>query len=274
VEVCALSDDAGTRATQLAGDHFALTWVRLTGVAILSLSPHASIYLDCEDLTAVMPWKDDDTVVDSSEGADALSLWAAIVEGRLLLRVTAVIEGDRRCRPRIADADPLQATRMFDLSEQFHQNRNDLANSVFATYPEGVDPPEGNRPSPGVTVDADDDDDLLALQKAAELIQLVSVARVQPGVITVPWVCEQMGVGDTVGSIVGTGIVFSSYGEEGEQRLPDIVAVVTTPTETQFVLEDERMLEEMEAKKRGIFARAQVQHGGRGAAVAEALDKA
>lgn len=204
------------------------TWEKIPAGSVKLLDSEAGIYLDAEDLTKVFRQNDEEGV----------SLWEAYLNGVLRVRVTAVIAGDARLEPNL-DASlfgvPLAdcTSRLFDVAKRFKWASRSLANSQFR--PNGA--------SPAVSETSKCVDDLAEIQRYGESLLEVLSRRQIPASMTVPWITQDYSVGDSIASILGTGIEFWTIGPGGVQRFPDVVSLVFTRAETRVVTDDRRLLD-------------------------------
>ncbi|HOW19121.1 MAG TPA: hypothetical protein PLC79_08795, partial [Phycisphaerae bacterium] len=200
------------------------TWRRMTGTAARALESEAGIYLECDDLMTLMP-----------DGGD-VSVWEALVRGRLRVRVTAVIAGDARLTPNI-DAERFGppttsgCSRVFNVADRYHWASRQLANSQFRI----------GGPKEVAYQTTECRSDLAELQAFAGNVMAICTARQMPATLTIPWLATtDFSVGDCITGISGLGITFWTS-SLGGSRHPDIVGMVFGNTETRLILEDRRL---------------------------------
>jgi hypothetical protein len=209
------------------------TWTVIPGVTIVAVDDDSAIHLDAQDLTEVFPvggYRDDE------------HLWFALLEDRLRVRVTAVIESDARVSSNLgwlrAGAAPrITAKRVFEARDRFASNRRDSANSQFG--------PAGVKAAASQTLDTREDTGR-AQARAEALYELLS-ARQNACSAVVPWLeLAEYAVMDSVLNIEGLGIRLASHGGGRVDRATDIVAIEYTEGMTRLILEDPRMVEQVE----------------------------
>jgi len=222
------------------------TWWHLAESRIANLQDEAGIYLDDEDLTLLKR---------PNETDEGISFWEAMVRGYARIRVTAVIDGDHRLDGDAQWTDlgaVMQAAtgRVIDLSGRFHSNRQDGANSIFAPPLDENNPDgRGDREAPGTT--PDEIDDLAAITDAARTFGEWLAGRQTVCSLVVPWLTRDYEVLDTLTEIEGANLELRQFASDRDDaeagaRPVDIVAIEYVGAFTRIMLDDDRMIDQVE----------------------------
>jgi hypothetical protein len=212
-----------------------LTWHPIPEARIMNLDNEAGIYVDSDDLTKLVLTGDDPA------DSDDIYFWKALVMGQCRVRVTAVIEGDGRLTPdtnnnyyqhALAPAVQFHRSRVFDVSQKYHSNRRDGGNSQY----------KGSE----MNVTTDEGDDLAILQRMAVGLLDILGARQNVAAVVIPWLTTDVQPCNTVSGIAGMGIALYSHGAGRAQRRTDVVAVEYLGAYTRVILEDARLLTQLE----------------------------
>ena len=216
-------------------------WGIIEGIQARALDDDSAIVFDCPDLTKIYPAKNpDEDPLDETDQAG--SFWDALLRGQGRVRVTCVIEGDKRIEPNVQAAGFAAAiddsSKVINPGKRFYSQLRDGGNSQFRSAEAG-----GSKPAPSVVVGSGDRLDVL--QKYAEELYEACSTRQMPGVVTIPWVSTEYPVGTSLTEIEGLGFEFFVGRGQDHRRAIDVVGVEYVDAMTRLVMEDFRALDRL-----------------------------